>query len=78
VVDVASGVTIGTCYRRHRHQEFLPFPDLCVDEKSQVQALRASSAVGTIARSGSLAFIGNASARENRGEDANSEPRRFR
>lgn len=24
-MDVASGVTIGTCYRRHRHQEFLRF-----------------------------------------------------
>lgn len=26
-MDVASGVTIGTCYRRHRHQEFLRFLD---------------------------------------------------
>lgn len=24
-MDVASGVTIGSCYRRHRHQEFLQF-----------------------------------------------------
>src|SRR4029077_1208482 len=24
-MDVASGVTISTCYRRHRHQEFLRF-----------------------------------------------------
>jgi transposase len=24
-MDVASGVTIGSCYRRHRHQEFLRF-----------------------------------------------------
>ena len=24
-LDVASGVTISTCYRRHRHQEFLRF-----------------------------------------------------
>src|SRR6202142_789879 len=26
-MDVASGVTISTCYRRHRHQEFLRFLD---------------------------------------------------
>ena len=26
-LDVASGVTISTCYRRHRHQEFLRFLD---------------------------------------------------
>jgi hypothetical protein len=26
-LDVASGVTIGTCYRRHQHQEFLRFLD---------------------------------------------------
>jgi transposase len=26
-MDVASGVTISTCYRRHRHQEFLQFLD---------------------------------------------------
>ena len=25
VMDMASGVTIGSCYRRHRHQEFLRF-----------------------------------------------------
>jgi hypothetical protein len=24
-MDVASGVTISNCYRRHRHQEFLRF-----------------------------------------------------
>jgi transposase len=24
-MDVASGVTIGSCYRRHRHQEFIRF-----------------------------------------------------
>ena len=24
-MDVASGVTISTCYRRHRHQEFIRF-----------------------------------------------------
>jgi hypothetical protein len=24
-MDVASGVTIGSCYRRHRQQEFLRF-----------------------------------------------------
>ncbi len=26
-MDVASGVTISTCYRRHRHQEFIRFLD---------------------------------------------------
>jgi hypothetical protein len=26
-MDVASGVTIGSCYRRRRHQEFLRFLD---------------------------------------------------
>jgi transposase len=30
-MDVASGVTISTCYRRHRHQEFLRFLDQIED-----------------------------------------------